>query len=92
LEQKTEDTLNQFYDSTMLDHDVLKTNSSVESDKCNEPDPKRDLVHDSKIQSIPTGRNCGQKKNRRNHNHNQKPKLKPPYLKLFDALFFLYAL
>jgi hypothetical protein len=35
---------------------VLKTNTSVESEKCNGQDPKRDLVHDTKIKSIPTGR------------------------------------
>jgi hypothetical protein len=60
----------------MLDHDVLNTNTSVESEECNEQDPKRDLVHDTKIESIPTGRNGGPKKIRRNHN--QKPKQKPP--------------
>jgi hypothetical protein len=57
---------------------VLKTNTSVESEKCNGQDPKRDLVHDTKIKSIPTGRKLeiARKKNRRNHN--QKPNQKPP--------------
>lgn len=76
LEQNTEETLNQFYDSTMLDHDELKTNTSVETSKCHEQDPKSDLVHDTKIDSIPTGRNGGRKKNR--GNLNKKPKQKPP--------------